>query len=138
VLESSGLRAGLEALVKRLNEQDKVVIDIVADPLPRLGAKVEETAFAILQEAITNARKYSKGAPIHVRLIQGEALIVGQVEDEGPGFDLQTVMSNYATKTSLGLLNMQERASLVGGQLKIDTAPGKGTLISLAIPINGG
>lgn len=137
VLESSGLRAGLEALVKRFNEQEKVAIDMVADPLPRLDPKVEETAFAILQEAITNARKYSKGAPIHVRLIQGEALIVGQVEDEGPGFDLQNVMSNYATKASLGLLNMQERASLVGGQLKIDTAPGKGTLISLAIPING-
>jgi signal transduction histidine kinase len=136
VLESSGLKAGLEALVKRLNEQDKVAIDMVADPLPRLDSKVEETAFAILQEAITNARKYSKGAPIHVRLIQGEALIVGQVEDEGPGFDLQTVMSNYATKASLGLLNMQERASLVGGQLKIDTAVGKGTLISLAIPMN--
>lgn len=138
VLESSGLRAGLESLVTRLKEQEKVTIDLVADPLPRLDPKVEETAFAILQEAITNSRKYSKGAPIHVRLIQGEALIVGQVEDEGPGFDLQNVMSNYANKTSLGLLNMQERASLVGGQLKIDTAPGKGTLISLAIPINGG
>ncbi len=136
VLEASGLRAGLEALVKRLNEHDKVVINLVSDPLPRLDPKVEETAFAILQEAITNSRKYSKGAPIHVRLIQGEALIVGQVEDEGPGFDLPSVMANYASKTSLGLLNMQERAGLVGGQLKIDTAPGKGTLISLAIPIN--
>ena len=61
---------------------------------------------------------------------------MGQVEDEGPGFDLPSVMANYASKTSLGLLNMQERAGLVGGQLKIDTAPGKGTLISLAIPIN--
>jgi hypothetical protein len=89
--------------------------------LPRLDAKVEETAFAILQEAITNARKHSKGAPIHVRLIQGEALIIAQVEDEGPGFDLQAVMSSYTSKSSLGLLNMQERAGLVGGQLKIDT-----------------
>ncbi|MDQ2682922.1 MAG: ATP-binding protein, partial [Chloroflexota bacterium] len=85
--------------------------------------------------AVANARKHSKGVPIHVRLIRGDALIVAQVEDEGPGFDLQAVMSNYTSKTSLGLLNMHERAGLVGGQLKIDTAPGKGTLVSLAIPL---
>ncbi len=134
VLEASGLRAALEALCKRLKEQDNTNIAFSAEPIPRLDAKVEDVAFAIMQEAITNAKKYSEGQPIHVRLIQGEALIVAQVEDEGPGFNLQSVMSNYGTRASLGLLNMQERAALIGGQVKIDTAPGRGTIVSLAIP----
>lgn len=135
VLEASGLRAAVEALCKRINEQDNANITFSAEAIPRLDSKVEDVAFAIMQEAITNAKKYSGGQPIHVRLIQGQALIVAQVEDEGPGFDLQAVMSNYGTRASLGLLNMQERAALINGQVKIDTAVGRGTLVSLAIPL---
>ncbi|MBA3534138.1 MAG: sensor histidine kinase [Ardenticatenales bacterium] len=134
VLESEGLTAAMDTLVKRLREQDRLKISFEHDPLPRLDSKVEEVAFAILQEAIGNAKKYSGGAPIHVRLIKGQSMVVGQVEDEGPGFDLKAVTASYGTRASLGLLNMQERAAMVGGQLKIDTAPGRGTVVSVAVP----
>lgn len=136
VLESEGLVAALSTFVERLREQERISITLEVDPLPRLSTKVEEVTFAILQEAIGNSRKYGQGAAIHVRLIKGNTWVVGQVEDEGPGFDLQSVSSSYATRASLGLLNMQERAEMVGGQLKIDTAPGKGTIVSVAVPFD--
>jgi signal transduction histidine kinase len=63
-------------------------------------------------------------------------MLVGQVEDEGPGFNLESVTASYGTRASLGLLNMQERAAMVGGQLKIDTAPGHGTIVSVALPVH--
>lgn len=135
VLESEGLAPALETFIERLKEQDRLNITFKADPLPRLDSKVEDVAFAILQEAIGNAKKYSGGAPIHVRIIKGQSMVVGQVEDEGPGFDLAAVTANYGSRASLGLLNMQERAAMVGGQLRIDTAPGKGTVVSITVPV---
>ncbi len=136
VLESEGLGAALETYIQRLREQDRLNISFQADPIPRLDPKVEEVAFAIMQEAIGNAKKYAGQAHIHVRLILGQSMLVGQVEDEGPGFNLESVTASYGTRASLGLLNMQERAAMVGGQLKIDTAPGHGTIVSVALPVH--
>lgn len=135
VLESEGLVAALETYVQRVREQDRLSIAFQADPLPRLDPKIEEVAFAVMQEAIGNAKKYAGNANIYVRLIQGQSMLIGQVEDEGPGFDLEAVTASYGTRASLGLLNMQERAALVRGQLKIDTARGRGTIVSVALPI---
>ncbi len=134
VLESEGLAAALETFVQRLREQDKLEIRFESESLPRLDDKVEEVAFAILQEAINNAKKYASNAPIVVRLVRGQEMVIGQVRDHGPGFDLKAITSSYGTRASLGLLNMKERAEMVGGVLKIDTAPGKGTTISVAVP----
>jgi signal transduction histidine kinase len=134
VLESEGLAAALDTFIQRLTEQEGGNLTLEADPVPRLDPKVEEVTFAILQEAIRNATKHANGAPVRVRLIKAQSMLVGQVEDEGPGFDLQAISSTYGTRGSLGLLNMQERARMLGGQLKIDSAPGKGTLVSLVVP----
>jgi signal transduction histidine kinase len=134
VLESEGLAAALDTFVKRILEQEGGTITLEADPVPRLDPRVEEVTFAILQEAIRNAMKHANGAPIRVRLIKAQSMLVGQVEDEGPGFDLQAISSSYGTRGSLGLINMQERARMLGGQLKIDSALGKGTLVSLVVP----
>jgi two-component system sensor histidine kinase DegS len=57
------------------------------------------------------------------------------VEDNGVGFDLELVDKRYASGDSLGLINLRERSELVNGFLEIDTFPGKGTKISLTIPI---
>lgn len=135
VLETEGISSALAALVARLREQEHLDISFQSDPLPALPAQTESGLFAIMQEAIGNAKKYAQGKPIHVRLIRGSRMLIGQVEDSGPGFDLPAVMSSYGTRASLGLLNMQERAALIGGELRIDTAPEQGTLISIALPL---
>ncbi len=138
VLESDGLAAALDTFVARLREQDKLQIELEVEALPRLDDKVEEVAFAILQEAINNAKKYAGNTPIRVRLLKGQEMVICQVQDKGPGFDLKAITSSYGTRASLGLLNMQERAAMVGGILKIDTAPNKGTTVSLAVPFELG
>jgi len=136
VLESKGLSAALEQFGDRLRENEKVAIQVdPGDFGTELDANVAVTVFAIIEEAIGNARKHAPKAPILVSLQRKENSLVAIVQDQGPGFDVEKVESNYDKKTSLGLQNMHERAKLIDGNLVIVSAPGYGTRITLAVPI---
>lgn len=134
-LESDGLVAAVNQFVQRLHDQERVDIRLEAEAIPRLDAEVEEAIFAIVQEAAGNAKKHANGAPIVVRLLTKGGFLIAQVADEGPGFDLQRTRARYGARASLGLVNMQERARMVDGRLTIDSAPGQGTTVSLAVPL---
>jgi signal transduction histidine kinase len=84
---------------------------------------------------VYNARKHADGAPIHVVVQQQGAVLVAAVQDEGPGFDMNAISSNYAERGSLGIINMQDRARLVEGNVVIDSAPGQGTRVRLTVPL---
>lgn len=136
VLESKGLSAALEQFGERLRENDKVPIQVESGDFGiELDANVAVTVFAIIEEAIGNARKHAPQAPVFVSLQRKENSLVAVVQDQGPGFDVEKVESNYDKKTSLGLQNMHERAKLIDGNLMIVSAPGHGTRITLAVPI---
>ena len=64
----------------------------------------------------------------------GETLVV-TVRDNGKGFDLKAVEASYDQRGSLGLVNMRERAELIGGNLEIDSKIGRGTTVTLAVPM---
>ena len=92
--------------------------------------------FSIAEEAVNNARKHAQAAHVWVRLVQsGEELVLLEVEDDGLGFNSQEIDNDYSSRGSLGLVNMRERAELVNGVLKIESAPGRGTRIRLLIPL---
>jgi len=57
------------------------------------------------------------------------------VEDDGQGFDVASTLAGYASRGSLGLLQMRESARLIGGQLSLDSSPGQGTRVRLRIPL---
>lgn len=135
VLETDGLVAAIRQLVQRLNEQEHANIQLETGQIPRLDKQIEETVFAVVQEALGNARKYARDAPTTVRLMIEGGFLVAQVEDLGPGFDVKKTLSRYSMRGSLGMVNMQERARLVDGRLAIDSAPGRGTIVSLAVPL---
>jgi PAS domain S-box-containing protein len=99
----------------------------------RFGADVETAAFRIIQEALTNVARHARvrAAMVHVRLDDG--VLVVEVSDEGRGFDPRRV----APGTSSGLSGMQERASLLGGSLKLDSSPGAGVRLTAELPVSG-
>lgn len=135
VLETEGLVPALEQYVKRLREQDNLNITLYADPLPKMDDTLEQTVFAIVQEAVGNAKKHAQGAPITVRLERTARGLLVQVQDEGPGFDVEEVLGQYGRRTSLGMVNMRERAEIINGVLDIESAPGQGTTVSLFVPL---
>ncbi|RPI97515.1 MAG: hypothetical protein EHM39_09375, partial [Chloroflexi bacterium] len=63
--------------------------------------------------------------------------VVVEIEDDGVGFDVSAVDANYDQRGSLGMVNMRERAELVEGTLRIQSAPGRGTKITILLPIHG-
>ena len=135
-LETQGLSPALKQYEQRLRENDGITVDI--DPGnfgTELDSNVAATVFAIIEEAINNARKHARGAPIHVSVQNQAGMLIAVIADEGPGFDVNAVSSNYNSRGSLGMVNMHDRARLVEGQLTVDSAPGRGTRITVRVPL---
>jgi len=84
--------------------------------------------FLITQEALNNAQKHAEASRVEIELSYGDENIL-EIRDNGIGFDLE----NAGDSGGMGLGNMQERASKIGGDLSIETAPGEGTNITLTI-----
>lgn len=134
-LETKGLSAAIKQYCERLESENALITVEPGDFGSELDSNVAATVFSIVEEAVNNARKYSRGAPIHVSLSHQNNLLVAVVQDSGPGFDLNLVTSVYNEKASLGLQNMRERSALIYGDLRIDTSPGRGTRVTLLVPL---
>jgi signal transduction histidine kinase len=89
------------------------------------------TLFRILQEALTNVARHAGASRVLVRLTREDDTLVFSVNDDGAGFDPQRVEVRH----SLGLLGMRERASLVGGSVSVAGRPGKGTEVTVRVPL---
>jgi signal transduction histidine kinase len=101
--------------------------------LGRLPPAVETTIYRVAQEALNNIRKHAGVARVGLFVERRADEVRLIVEDDGCGFDTGAVAT---TGKRLGLRGMAERAALVGGRLEIESAPGAGTAIYLAIPVH--
>lgn len=102
----------------------------------RLQPEVETIVFRIVQEALTNITRHAAARHVHIQLqFQPETLHL-TIQDDGQGFDPQVALSPRAGRRAWGLLGMQERVSLVGGNCLIHSAPGQGTTIQITIPLD--
>ena len=137
VLETQGLAAALETVMKRLRENDGLNVRLVGG---EHGSLLDENAqtvvFSIVEEALGNARKYSKANQIEVRFWQEDNLFVVQVRDDGVGFDTADVNRDYSSRGSLGMVNMRERAERIDGSLRVESEPGRGTSVMLVVPLS--
>ncbi len=139
MLETQGLKATLEQYLDRLRAKagnTAIVLEASDIDQVRLGTKVEGALFNIVQEAVTNAIKHANAAHIWVRVSRANGnLLHVIIEDDGAGFDKAAVLRSYERRGSFGLLNLDERARLVGGNAQIESAPGKGTRITVTVPV---
>jgi signal transduction histidine kinase len=137
VLESSGLISALESMAEKMHETygQNVVIQAEREVVTELEMNKQAVTFYIAEEAVNNARKHAQAETIWVRLrkVQDDLGLL-EIEDNGLGFDLNSVDSNYDNRGSLGMINMRERAELVNGIIQIDSAEDKGTRIRVLIP----
>ncbi len=89
----------------------------------------------MVEEAVGNARKHSQAKDIWIRThaVNGDYII--EVQDNGLGFDVAKVQSNYDKRGSLGMVNMHERAEVLNAKLSIASAIGQGTRVSMRLPL---
>jgi signal transduction histidine kinase len=136
-LESQGLVAALEELAARMQETFSQKVTIEAGPKCEdyLDSSQQRVVFDIIAEATNNASKHAEADLITIRLnVISDGTLV-EIQDDGGGFDLQSVEANYESRGSYGMLNLHERVERVEGKLHIATAPGKGTQISVLVPL---
>jgi len=145
ILETQGLVPALESYVHQLEGSESFALHLqAARNLPDLNSSVAGTVFAIVQEALNNAKKHAAPRDVWLRLSHEDDWLVVVVEDNGRGFDYQTVQAGYDQRGSIGLLTMRERAELLNGQVEIQSSrkpPKSGTKVILRVPLspeNGG
>ncbi|WP_202869956.1 sensor histidine kinase [Kribbella caucasensis] len=100
---------------------------IVQGKVMPLDPGVQLTAYRIVQEALTNARRHAPGAAVDVELDYTASALLVRVRDNGPGPE--------SSGDGHGLLGMRERAAMVGGTLTVGRSPGGGFLVETVLPI---
>jgi nitrate/nitrite-specific signal transduction histidine kinase len=140
-LRTSGAREDLEVAlrvqVSRFREQAKLPVTLeVRGAIPAVPALAAVQITRIVQEALTNVRKHAEATSTSVALWVEDGNLVVRVADNGLGFDMTAVQA--AAGARFGLETMRERAEGIDGTLEVRTAPGRGTVITLAVPIADG
>lgn len=136
MLDDLGLAPALRWLVGRQAERSGFVATFHADVADaRLASDIETTCFRAVQEAITNVVRYAQAQKVDVALFKRDADLCISIRDDGVGFDPGAALRRAAQGHSMGLLSMQERVLLLGGQMRIESAPGQGTLIEVSLPL---
>ena len=130
IIDEQGLVAAIEYLIHEVPRQDAEVSFEHPVDFQRLDPVLEGALFRIVQEALTNVHRHSQAKAARVSLTQNSDRLKLVVEDSGVGFDPEQV-----TGRQFGLRGIRERARLVGGTAAIDSTPGKGTRISVEVPL---
>jgi signal transduction histidine kinase len=121
VLARGGLEAGVDALTSRLSVP--VTVDVSA---PRLAPEIEASAYFVVAEALTNVVKHSGASSAEVRGWVQEGELHVEVRDDGVG---------GARSDGAGLVGLGDRVAALGGQLRVRSTPGGGTLILATLPL---
>lgn len=136
VLDDLGLVVALDWHFKRYLKQTGIQVDFRHAPLgERLPSLFETALFRIVQEALTNVARHARVREVAVRLWRDEECAGLQVEDKGAGFDVETALT---ARNSSGLSGMRERAELLGGEFTLESKPGKGTRLTVELPLTVG
>ncbi|MCL4552545.1 MAG: GAF domain-containing sensor histidine kinase [Candidatus Marsarchaeota archaeon] len=136
ILDDLGLVPALRRLADELSERSSTAVRISADGLSeRLSSEVETVLFRILQEGMNNAARHARAHRIILRLWRDKMDVRATLEDDGIGFNPTKATVHFENGSGLGLLGMQERASILGGEVSINSSPGCGTTLSVRLPL---
>ena len=127
----------LTAYVRQWSERSGVAAD-VRTRVPsgrRFGCDAEQAVYRVVQEALNNVCRHARATRVRVGLEQRTSELVVSITDNGTGFEPAATATARARETSFGLLGMHDRAALLHGTLDVDSAPGRGTTVTLYVPL---
>jgi signal transduction histidine kinase len=143
-LDDLGLAAALQALARRAQAIDGLEVQTEIDLGPeheqrRLDAELESTIYRVVQEALTNVSRHAQATKAMVSVVEHDGLVRASVTDDGQGLPDADRLGprGDGLEGGFGMSGMRERAELVGGELELVPAPGKGTTMRLTVPLAG-
>ena len=131
LLHDLGLIEALKALIEEFRQQEEIGVDAELVELESLPNDVSLSLFRIVQEALTNIRKYARARRVRVALRMTPRAIELEIEDDGIGFDLAS-----PKLARHGLAGIKHRVFTHGGRLDLRTAPGAGVTIRVVLPVS--
>ena len=134
VLDDLGVTAALELQLRRVRESTGIQTTLVVSEEPALDMLTGVTLYRIAQEALANVIRHADASEIEVSLAIQDRAAVLEISDNGRG----VTPAQIADPNSLGLLGMRERAELLGGSVAITGEPGKGTRLTVRLPVREG
>ena len=136
MLDDLGLVSTVRWYMNRQMQRAGFVAKLVTKPLQiHLPSGLETMCFRIVQEALTNVVRHAKAKHVHVEFRQRDTELELIIRDDGIGFYVRAAQKRASRGVSFGLLGMQERVRLVGGQIEIESRPKRGTTIRASFPL---
>ncbi len=137
-LEKFGLTAALTELVKKLEKASGIRIDLTySEDAYDLQPQSALALYRIVQELINNTLKHAAARKISINVKKMPDQLYLSVADDGKGFDLAHAQEQQDGKRALGMSSVDSRISLLHAQIAYDTAPGKGTCVTVSMPLAG-
>lgn len=137
-LDELGLAPAVRAHSERLFEDCGVQFELDADGLTeRLPGEMETAVFRIVQEGLNNIHRHGHAREVRLRMRITAGVFEAEIIDDGIGFDVESLAqtSPGIEMRGLGLLGMQERVSPWGGRVQVASQPGRGTRLTVRIPL---
>lgn len=132
MLDDLGLIPTIKRYVDSLNEYSNIKAHLsVTGSDRRLEGYREVLIFRAVQELLHNASQHSQASEVKIQIDVGGALLKVSVDDDGKGFDIESLSEHHG----MGLKIIRDRVEMIGGNMEIDSIMGKGTRVSIQIPI---
>ena len=132
VLDDLGLAAAAEWLVHQLRQRARIDCDLVIDSsLADLPEPYASAIFRVMQESLTNVAKHARASHVELRLAREDGSAVLTVRDDGVGMG----QADQAKPRSFGLRGIRERILVLGGEVRIVSQPGGGTIVVVRVPL---
>lgn len=136
-LDKLGLGVSIEAMAERIGTASGIECTVTIAPNASLRAVPRDQAinvFRVVQESLNNIVKHSGATRASIDIMDAGPDLVITIEDNGKGFDAKAE-KGVAIGSGFGLAGIAERVGMLGGQHAIESAPGKGTTITITLPV---
>ena len=136
LLDDLGLAPAVQWIAEQTASRSGFTVHVQRELHPvRLPSEIETACFRIVQEALTNIARHAKAKHVEINMERDENCFKLSIKDDGIGFDLGEACQRARRGESIGVLGMQERATLIGGHLQLESTPGQGCKLHMQCPL---
>jgi signal transduction histidine kinase len=134
MLDDLGLVPALRSLAESVSKRKRLAIAIDSSFEGRLPPAVEMGLYRVVQEALTNVTRHSQARHVKIAVQRKRGKVLCKIEDDGVGFDADAVLSGSGRR-GLGLIGIQERLNVLKGTFRVDSQMGRGSKLSITVPL---
>lgn len=136
MLDDLGLIPTLKKSIEDYRQKTAIACNLtISGKDQRLPPHTEVTVFRVVQQLLSNVRDHAQATHVQISLDVTNERVTAAIEDDGSGFDVIEAMTASRQRKTIGLSTMQERIEMLGGEIQIDSALGKGTRVEFWIPV---